>query len=455
MATLLALVHLSLCSYLILRMLGSNHVLDCQLGVIALFSIGYFVLPVLFERLANLDRFSDEDIFVALLIHTLFLIGVVAGSSLGRKYFKTVRPAELSLVDSFLKRHRIFFGVSAFAVFVTYISTQDITSYAATDFEAYFRERSPFFAIIAAFGGLSLALLATLVATTWRDQSFAQLIILGSMFLVALVMSAGLGQRLVALTPVMMLLVNLYMTRQRKRALRLLVAAIVAFLFFSPFAIYLRELRTERSSITGQGAITGYSIGDNPFEKGLRSIVDRADLINVTIRMKPHIDGSAPPGLTYYSSVFLIPFPKLLIGEKPFLLSTDGTMDTELSVWAWSTLIGGTGSLTAFGGLVAYREGGWLWIPINGMLTGILFAFLARLLGSGGTAMQWLYSVLFVVLSVKKVPPSLFEALGELLGQLPFIAVLVALNRFFTGSATTNRRKAPSLPPAREVMGNR
>ncbi|WJH39662.1 hypothetical protein N7E02_23310 [Aliirhizobium terrae] len=137
--------------------------------------------------------------------------------------------------------------------------------------------------------------------------------------------------------------------------------------------------------------------------------------------MKRYIDITPVPGPIYYASVFLIPIPKILIPEKPYLLSVDGTFGGELSNWAWKVLNGGTGSLTAFGGVYAYREGGWLWIGVNGLATGMFFAFLARWLGAGGTAGRFFYALLFVALAVAKVPPSFFEALAAFLGIFPFI----------------------------------
>ena len=100
-----------------------------------------------------------------------------------------------------------------------------------------------------------------------------------------------------------------------------------------------------------------------------------------------------------------------------------------------------TGSLSAFGGIVAYRELGWPGVPINGFLTGLLFIFVARWLGQGGLLPATYYIALFVNLAVTKVPPSFWEALLGVMPLLPALFVIYIVNlllmRFSRSSSNT------------------
>ena len=424
----LATAHLCICLYLIRRIFVGTEIVDFQMGVIGAFSIGYYPLPVFFSELSRLDYYREEEVFFGLLIHTIFIVFCIFGTYLGKKFIPHLKSAKFVTLDQIVARRPIILSFFAFATWVVYYSTQDITSYSSENFEAYFHDRSPFLAAAAAFAGIALSLIVYSVAVAWRDGNKIAVFVVGTQLAVIMVLMLGLGQRLIALTPIMMLVISFLMVGRRKFAMQILSYGILFLLVFSPFAVYLREARADRSGATVSSLASGFSYEGGIFESSFNSIVDRADLVKVTIQLKSYIDAQPAPGFTYYESIALLPVPKFIIGDKPYLLSTDGTMFGEISVLAWKTLIGGTGSLSAFGGLVAYREGGWLWIPFNAIATGVFFVFLTRLFAEGGAVAQILYANFFVLLSIKKVPPSFFEAFSETWGLMPLIVGLALIS---------------------------
>lgn len=440
MDQLLALLYIVTCVILILRMVFGRTVLDCHLGVLGAFSLGYYPLPVLFKSLSNLDYYREDTIFAALSIHYLFLVFLIIGAITGRRLVLLKAPLVLPAMDSVFRDYRLPLSLAAFAIYLTYFSTQRLTSYSADDFEAFFQDRGPFFAIIAMLGHMSLAYLAVSLAACWKAGDRLGLLVTGSMFAFCVAITVTLGQRLIIISPIFILLASLYASGQRRRAMRLLAVGVAVLLLVSPLAVYIRSTSYERQG-TGESALQNFKYEGGLVESSFRSIVDRADLIYVTIAMKPYIDAAPAPGFIYYLSVLLIPIPRLIIPDKPYLLSVDGTVGGELSNWSWIVLNGGTGSLTAFGGLYAYREGGWVWLCINGMLTGLFYAFLARWLGGGGFVGRFFYALLFVDLAVAKVPPSLFEALAAVLGVFPFVLVPIILS--FVWKHLPRRRPYP------------
>ena len=424
MDDILALLYIVTCLILIGKMFFGRSVLDCHLGTIAVFSLGYYPLPVLAKSVSALDYYREDEIFSALLIHWLFLICLILGAAVGRRIFAGKKTLRMMAIDDLMFKWRLPLSVVAFLIYLTYFSTQSLTSYSADDFEAFFNDRGQFFAIIAAFGTMSLAYLAIALAASWRVSDKKGLLIIGGMFAFCVWLTLTLGQRLIIITPIFMLFASLYTSGQKAKALRLFAAGIAALLILSPLAVYIRQTQYQRiESGSSSVPIGNFTYEGGFLESSFKSIVDRADLVYVTLNMKNYIDATTPPGPIYYLSVILIPVPRAIIPWKPYLLSSDGTPSGELSIWAWQTLKGGIGSLTAFGGLYAYREGGWLWIFINGFATGMFFAFLARWMGSGGITAHFFYVNLFVALAVAKVPPSFFEALAAFMGLLPFILV--------------------------------
>lgn len=414
-----------LCVYLAFRMLRPRDVVDFQMGVIAAFSVGYYCLPVWFKGLSTLSDLSDGEVAVAVFIHALFIFCIVVGTEIARPFFRSQRPLETPQLDRFIVPLLPALCLIGTVVYIYYYFNFDLTSYTAKDFEAYFKNRSTFSIIVANLSGISLAGIAFSTAYFWKRGNSSQLLIAGSLLSVCILLALFLGQRLALLTPIIMLLASLAGTGQSKKAVSLLGAAVAVLLLVSPVAVFVRETLADKQAVDAKAAVGSFSYGDDAFGKMFQSIIDRGDLVYVTARMKPYIDAEPLPGLTYYGSVLAVPIPKgIYPGVKPYPLSPNGGPGGELSIKAWLTLKGGTGSLSAFGGVVAYREASWPGVIVNGLLTGALFIGLGRLLGEGGIAFKILYAQLFVAITVKKVPPSFFEALTEVMGVLPFLGAI-------------------------------
>jgi hypothetical protein len=131
--------------------------------------------------------------------------------------------------------------------------------------------------------------------------------------------------------------------------------------------------------------------------------------------------------------VLSVPIPRAIFPNKPYQLSTDGTMWGELSVVSWVLDHGrGTiGSLTAFGGISAYQEGGWPAVVVDGLFTGFLFSLLAASLANGSSTAKLFYVLLFPLLAVKRVPPNLFESIAEVLTVVPFLVAAFVIDRIW------------------------
>ena len=413
------------------RMLRARDVVDFQMGVIGIFSIGYYCIPVWFKGMSTLQYVDEYRIAQIVFLFFLFGVFVLIGTWIGRRIVPKSIAFKTDALDKILVRRRPFLTAAAFLCYIYYYTTQDITSYAADDFKAYFDSKGPFDAIIAAFAQLALGLMAINIALAWKDRKRVEFYIYGGMFGVCIYLLLFSGQRLALISPIVMLMAALALTNQIKRASRMLIVAVIALLLVSPLAVYVRQSTFDKRVQDTRGAVSEFTYGDNPITSIFQSIIDRGDLVDVSINMKPRIDNDPSPGFKYYMSVLLNPIPRIFFpgGDKPYPLSVDGRPEGEQSIYSWRILVGNsTGSLSTFGGIVAYRELGWVGVLLNGLMTGVFFVFVARWLGQGGVLAGVYYVNLFVSLSVMKVPPSFWEALYALMPMLPMLLGVFIVN---------------------------
>ncbi|TNJ40965.1 O-antigen polysaccharide polymerase Wzy [Phaeobacter sp. B1627] len=440
-----------LCLWLFFRMTRARDILDFHLGVIATFSIGYYCLPIWFKELSPLQIFRSYEVAIIAFMFLLFAVCITIGVWVGRRSIPKSVAIMTPTLDRLLHRRMLVTTSGAFLFYIYYYSTQTLTSYSADDFEAFFNNRGPFHAIFSLLSKFSLAWMAIAIAHTWSHNKRSELVLYSAMFGFCLLMLLLVGQRLALLTPLAMLAAALSLSGQSKRAVSMLGVTVLVLLLVSPIAVFIRESLADKENETAQHALMEFSYGDDAFSSIFQSIIDRGDLIYVAVRMKPQIDADPLPGPIYYTSVLLNAIPRAFFpgGFKPYPLSTNGFPSGELSIYSWQHILGAsTGSLSAFGGIVAYREFSWAGVVLNGMATGILFVFFARWLGAGGLILQVLYLQVFVANSISKVPPSFFESLLSLMPMLPFIVVAVSIN-WIIARFGISRRSTTSSPRVR------
>lgn len=441
---LLSLLFAVICVVLLARMAHARDVLDFHLGVIGVFSLGYFCLPIWFKKLSPLNFFPSGEIALAVLIFLLFLVSVISGSVLGRDLVKRYRPVESRRIDGFLGRYRYILSAASFAFFLVYASTHALTSYSAVNFNAYFERGGVFSGLESTLADLALGYLAVTMAIAFQHRRRLEVLAHVAMLSVCLGVLLLVGQRLAFLTPIVMVMAALAATGQRKKAVAFVFLGVVALGVISPIAVSVRQ--APETQTAGQ-AVSNFSFGQSPGDTILQSIVDRGDLLLVTVGIKSDLDEMPRPGWVYYESVLVNPVPNTFFPSgKPYLLSSNGEPGGELSVFAWNRLHGGgIGSLTAFGGLVAYRELGWPGVILNGFATGMLFAVVGRRVGDGGYLAKIFYVVVFVSLSVKKVPPSFWEALSSLVPMIPFVLLAMSVEYFGRSSNVRSYGTRPGV----------
>lgn len=406
------------------------------LALLAVFGLGYYVLPVALLKWSPLASYPSSLVTPIQWMNIIYwFVLFLAYATTARTALAATRNDRFTVFDRFLSRHWAATYCVAFGICAWHYSQSELTSYSAADFEGFFLERGPLSAILAAASSYSLALMTTIIAYAHnrvhrRERAFLWLPLL----IIVLMLTIG-GQRLLVLTPLLMLAGAFWAYGELRQTWKILLLALAILLIFSPFAVAMRGFQGEEAGRHRLSeAFARYTDeSSSTLESSLKSLVERADLLENSIHLKQHFDHSGFANQQYYVSVALAPFPRALVPDKPYPLSDDGTVWGEISVIAWRIMLGDTlGSLTAFGAITAYRQAGWLGVLIDGLACGALLVGLQWAVFSlSGPGRYFMFSLVLPVMAVKRVPGSFLEIIVELIPLIPafFVCKFVLARR--------------------------
>ncbi len=415
------------------------------LATLALFSIGYYCLPIIFLDRSALRYLPLTEVSAVLAMALFYFVALLVGFVAMARRKRIIKGLNFPLLDGVLYRNWWpSFAVSSI-ITIYYYSSRTLTFYDAGGVAAFNEQQSPLAGIIGFLASFAQAMVALHLAIAIKDRNVIKSMVAAAVLAVQLYLVVNAGQRLIFITPIVLAFAAMIVRRSYRTASIALVTAVVALLIVSPFAVALRS-----SSWNSQQDIAAknFSYGDDPVDTVLQSIVDRGDILLNMAALKAHVDRAGYVGPLYYTSVLVIPVPRAIYSQKPHVLSDTGDAQSEASILAWRLVVGPSdGSLTAFGSILAYREGGWIWMVINGLLTGGLFAFLLTTFSKGGVIGQTFFVMAFFNWAVRKAPPSLFEAGVDVMTYLPVIIALFVLNRLLSGRRTGIEEVSHALPP--------
>lgn len=410
------------------------------MAVSSLFTIGYYGLPILLIERSTLRFLPEREITTTIGMSTLFFAMMSIGVAIVmRRRWGTNLQVRFMPFDALLERHWWPVTLISNLLVAHYLRTESQTVYQFENFEAFVASRSALTSIVAFLSGLLQAFTAINLVKALQRKSAIRIVVASAGMLVQLTLIATTAHRTMFTAPFLLVLGAMVMLRLNRMAGITLVVAVAALLAYSPFAVVLRSGSWNSSQdVVAQN----FSYGDDAFDDIVQSIVDRGDILQSNSILKSYTDANGHLGWKYYYSVLAVPIPRFLYRGKPYILSDTGDMNGESSILAWHLSVSPTpGSLTAFGAIIAYREGGWIWLTINGLLTGALIAYLLTILSRGQLFAQSFYITAFFSWGVRKVPPSLMEVMVDVMTYLPLVAFLLIVGRILTGR---NAEEVPS-----------
>lgn len=413
------------------------------ISILALFSAGYFGVPIIFFEYSVLKYVDRSSLEAALLMSVLFLLAVFAGNRFSRGLCREqrLRRGSSSVLD------RIFFGrpwlsfVLACVGYWTYVINNTLSVYQSGGVENFIESYRSIDAVIAFVGNFGLASMALVFAReVGRRSRTANAILMVAYFLpiAALVSTA---QRNAVLLPFVYLSAAFAVTGHVLLAYRSVFGGIGVIFLLSPLLVFFRETSTVAVDLRFVDTVSMFRFSEGTFMILVQSLVDRADILYNMVFLIEHIDVVGFANAEYFSSVALKFVPGIFYSGKPIAMSSDGNITGHLSVIAWSLVRGdfSMGSLTVFGAITAYREGGWIWMTLNGFLTGLAFNLLFRTFVHGRDWKKLFYIMVFPGLCVKSVPPSFLEVLTSLSGIIYIFLVLATID-FLLARLSRSRR---------------
>ncbi len=451
MITLLALVMLAICAGCGAVAVMRPNYLTIFLATQAAFTFGFFCLPVFFFELASFRYEPEQDIVVAQLMALGFFITMISGFVLAGSRVDKVKGLRFDDVDTLLQKYWWIGAIATNLFVIINDSTRTMSHYQTRSAEEFIAGQSIFVGLLSFIGGFARALAAIYFMQALSSRRASRIIFGAVGLIVQLYLALDAGNRNIFITPIFMFFAALVIGRKFRLAGTIMATAVAAILLVSPFAIALRSGSWNNSQDI---QAKNFTYGDNPVMTMLQSIIDRADILGVTIVLKSYVDTHGHVSSQYFKSVLVVPIPNAIYKDKPTALSDNGLPEGESTILAWMLVNGRStmGSLTAFGSIIAYREGGWIWMLINGFLAGGFIATLLTIFVRGGMIGQAFFVISLVNWAVHKVTPSLMEALVDVMTFLPIMAIIYAVNavlrsvRLSTIGDNERQRQRTSFP---------
>lgn len=432
---------LLVCLYSIKKLFTSDKPIWLMIGIMGTFSIGYYVLPVFFKEYAGLKGINEYLISEVLLLSLFFFLSIILGAITHLNISRKQLNLNFGEIDSIFFRYTKEIFIISFFIWLTYFLNNAVTSYSAANFEDFFHKKGTFDGLLAYLSIYALAAMVVTMTINYKLNNKIPTYAIVTFAIVTLLSLSG-GQRLAAIKPLFMIIAGFSIYGFHKKGLKLMFTSLLILILISPLMVFIREFQGAKGKDKIIAASKMYNTGDSPIEKGFISIMERSDLISVMTTLKKDID-KPYSDFNYYQylySVLASFIPKFIMKDKPYPLSDTGDMQGETSVRAWILRHGSsTGSLSAFGAITAYREGGYIWSVLNGFLVGILLSFIAKTLGDGGHTSKFLFISIFVTLSIKNVPPSFFYVVVFIAPLINTIILLKIVN-FLLRSLPKKRR---------------
>jgi hypothetical protein len=419
---------------------------DLVLVTFGFFGIVYYFVPLILREVTGLVNVDISNLLVFIFFNILFLFFFVLGLSLFKVNLKTSRVnTKFLYLNTYLfkKSNFLFFLSFTIAIVVDQFFNMSVYNDGVSD-ENISIPFKGLFAMITTFAQCIMCL--TLIFSLKKEKGFKKKIKV-AFFIVFLLLQTLSIQRLHTIRLFLLLAFISFILYQDKKLLKkVFVLVPIILLVTSPIYTFMRH---NLYLTNGNGFTTDFAIEqskkyfnddtntDGFVSKGMEIVLQRADLIATSLTLIPYIENEDFDTSTYFLSVIQQYIPGFLLKDKLYPMSDDGTAYGELSIISYGIKngYGKLGSLTVFGAISAYREGGVFWLIINGFLTGASLSFIIKHLVKYNYIGAILISLLVFNCVIKKVPASLADLIINLVSIIYlfvfsyFLDILIKLNK--------------------------
>ena len=436
MTTVLTLLLIGLFGFGLYKVFTLKNFNDLIIFIFSVFGSAYYVFPLIFRNLTGLKNIDEFILAEFTFYNVLYIGGFILGISALKVNFKSNKQVSFHYLNTYISNNInvIFYG----GLIINLIIDNFFGMSAYNDGVNEESVNIPFKGLFSMISIVTQGLIC--VALTISSNKNSKGNKWKVFFFIVLLISQTLSiQRLQTIRIIVVFSIISYSIFQNKKLLkRIFISLPIILIMVSPIFTFMRSVLYLNSGdgFTYDFALKqakDYTKGDSNMEdyifQGLEIVLGRADLIATSISTLPYIEKEDFNHSIYISSIFQQYIPGFLISNKFYPMSDDGTPYGELSIISYGLKKGRgeLGSLTIFGAITALREGGVLWVPINGFLSGLLIIFCIKRLREFGLLGIILLSVLIFNSVIKKVPASL----GDLFINLVMIFYLLLLASIF------------------------
>jgi hypothetical protein len=407
--------------------------------IFSVFGSAYYLLPLLFRNSTGLGNIDDFILSEFIFYNMLYLVAFVIGISALKVNFKSNKRVSFYYLNTFISNNIniVFYGCLIINLVIDNFFGMSVYNDGVTEESVNIPFKGLFSMISLVTQGLICVVLT--ISTNEKSKGNKWKVF----FFIVLIISQTLSiQRLQTIRIIVVFSIISYSIFQNKKLLkRIFILLPIILVVTSPIYTFMRYniYLNNGNGFTSDFALEQtkvYMNGDSNMNdylsQGLEIVLERADLVATSISTLSYIENEDFNHAIYISSIFQQYIPGFLVNNKSYPMSDDGTPYGELSIISYGLKNGHgkLGSLTIFGAISALREGGVLWVPVNGFLSGLLIIFCIKKLSEFGYFGIVLISLLIFNSVIKKVPASLGDVIINLVIVFYLLLLASIVNKF-------------------------
>lgn len=395
-------------------------------------SFAYYVLPLIFPKSTFISDVGSNDLALVYAINLLFLYSF----SLGLINVKPVdkpRETQQRISTAILSNLRLYFVLSFVIIVVINVRFSTSVYNTGVDVDKIVIPYKGVLSLASTISEMFFIVIGTELLR--KGKRINVVLVLISILTLTIVQMSSL-QRLATIRMLLIFSFYVYTEFNKKRILyQSFVVIGLLLVVSSPIFTLLRGIiyLSESNSFTGDFALqqlSSLSLKQRGIDayigEGISLLLERVDLIATSTTLLDYLETEDFNTVLFLKSVFFQFIPGFMIELKPYPLSDSGDAFGELSVIAYGIRngFGKLGSMTVFGGILAFRVGGLLWVGLSGFLAARFTKVLLNITsGMGALGVVLAYNIIFSV-TIKKAPMSLSEVLVSSISTFYIIIIL-------------------------------
>ena len=242
MHVVLALIFIGICTGLLALAVWRPGAITAFCAASALFSIGYYGLPMLLIERSTLRYLPEAEISATIGMALLFLLGMLAGiATQASRSVGSMSGFRLSHLDSLLEKHWWPGAIASNAIIIAYSALRTQTFYQVASVDDFIAGRSAFEGLLGFASTFAQAFSALYFVRALVQGNKLRIAVAGAAILIQIMLVMGAGQRLILITPVLLVMAAMVVSRNFRLVGATVGVGVAFLLVISPFTVAIRS----------------------------------------------------------------------------------------------------------------------------------------------------------------------------------------------------------------------